>query len=302
VPKLTLNKGNLFFAAEEEDFSACTHWVDFGTSGLARIYTIMTRSIESIRKRAEKRGRTLEEQLKAEAASSFNMGTNVALAHASPTPRHVASEGRATLNQNAEMEAKLKLGWDCGPCNNRNFEERVECFRCRRVKPRPTLNIPAAPSLKRTDRNEEAKEDAANTDETEEKEEGKEKQQKESDSGWGAAASSERLQSNEYLRQLCVSIEGPTTTTTTATTMTNMTTSSKYTCSGAASEELVAAWSALSSAEQERGRLLVARSQRKKAAKATGAAKKRTTRAIGNNNNKSVRRAERGERGKMVMC
>ena len=114
----------------------------------------MTRSQESIKRRAEKRGRTLEEQLEIEAKTTFKTPKanveavgNKENKESSRKERDVRLKGPVvvakreskaeiitSMKSGAKKRDALQGGWTCSACNNENFAARLECNRCCRPK------------------------------------------------------------------------------------------------------------------------------------------------------------------------
>jgi hypothetical protein len=128
----------------------------------------MTRSLEAIKLRAEKRGRSINEQkavdwaaVKAEESKKYPEQVNTSTTKSNPAttttaatttaaaaiardiptkPAYAPAKTTSSTYSIARVCAGAKTGggtgaWDCPKCSNSNRPERKECFRCRTDKP-----------------------------------------------------------------------------------------------------------------------------------------------------------------------
>jgi hypothetical protein len=213
----------------------------------------MTRSQESIKRRAEKRGRTLEEQLTIEAKTTFKTPKanveavgNKENKESSRKERDVRLKGpvvvakreskaeiMTSMKSGAKKRDALQGGWTCSACNNENFAARLECNRCCRPKAssakRGVQRTALTPALAPSPSPVSAK-----------------KCSNDGGVSWGEQASEEKIKENEVLRLLYSLIE-----------------------EGNTDEEVKEQWQALSEDEKRRAKVLVERSQRKSEKKRT---------------------------------
>jgi hypothetical protein len=138
----------------------------------------MTRSLKSIKRRAEKRGRSVEEQLKVEAEKTFKKSNSRGEALEASSNREDDGEGRACTRN--KLDPRLEGGWKCSHCKNDNFAARIECNRCCRRKP----NRKQDPATKCTSSSASVL------------------PQRGGSGAWGLQASEEKIKENEVLRLL----------------------------------------------------------------------------------------------------
>ncbi len=103
----------------------------------------MARSKEALLRRAEKRGRSLGEQMKVdglaldkemEQASIKKAKKSDEKTSSAPINKNEKTVNKPNISTTKKGEIQSKTNWKCKFCNNSNFPYRVNCNRCMRSK------------------------------------------------------------------------------------------------------------------------------------------------------------------------